>query len=91
MSENNQIINYVNQYISSKRKKSQKKLMIKSLQVEIKPVKFSYNNICSICLEEPKREKVITCCNHLFCRDCIGVWLCNNQYCPVCKLNLNNS
>ncbi len=24
-------------------------------------------------------------CSHLFCKKCIGMWLCNNRSCPVCR------
>lgn len=40
---------------------------------------------CPICLTETG-QKLITGCNHTFCRDCIQTWCCNHRaYCPMCE------
>lgn len=43
---------------------------------------------CNICMDEYKNSNVITRlgCNHVFHKDCIKHWLCNERVtCPVCR------
>jgi hypothetical protein len=43
---------------------------------------------CNICMEEYKTNNIIIRlgCNHIFHRDCIKHWLCNERVtCPVCR------
>lgn len=42
---------------------------------------------CPICLEE-LNNKVITTCNHEFCKKCIETWLENKFTCPMCRFKL---
>jgi len=41
---------------------------------------------CLICLESfPEGDAKELPCTHIFCQQCIGVWLCQNRCCPVCR------
>ena len=39
---------------------------------------------CVICLQKIK-DKVITPCNHEFCRECILQWILKKNNCPICR------
>ena len=39
---------------------------------------------CVICLQKMK-DKVITPCNHQFCRECILQWILKKNNCPICR------
>jgi hypothetical protein len=39
---------------------------------------------CGICLEKI-RNKIILCCNHAFCLECIEVWVHYGATCPLCR------
>ena len=42
--------------------------------------------MCSICLNENKKYRNLTCsCAHTFHKKCINRWLNNNNTCPLCK------
>jgi len=42
--------------------------------------------MCSICLNENKKYRNLTCsCGHTFHKKCIKRWLKNNNTCPLCK------
>jgi hypothetical protein len=51
-----------------------------------------WNDICSICLENPKIDGIITKCNHMFCIQCLSNWNEYHKTCPNCrkKININN-
>ena len=40
--------------------------------------------ICTICRGVPF-EPVVSCCNHIFCSNCIKGWLSVSSACPVCR------
>eukprot|EP00117_Sycon_ciliatum_P022412 scpid24403/ scgid19344/ len=44
---------------------------------------------CVICLEQPKERGKISCCDHLFCFDCITKWAKVTNCCPLCKAQFN--
>ena len=39
---------------------------------------------CVICMQKMK-DKVITPCNHQFCRECILQWILKKNNCPICR------
>ena len=39
---------------------------------------------CVICMQK-MRDKVITPCNHQFCRECILQWILKKNNCPICR------
>lgn len=43
--------------------------------------------ICYNCLAEP----TLLSCGHMFCKDCIGLWRCQRNTCPVCRKVENDS
>jgi hypothetical protein len=51
------------------------------------------NKECNICMEEYKLNDHIVklACNHIFHKDCIKNWLCNERVtCPVCRKDIRN-
>jgi len=47
---------------------------------------------CSICLEDMiSRNCVLLTCRHIFCLDCIHIWLVNKNKCPLCRHAINFS
>ena len=89
MNSNSQLSNFIKHALRSKSKKDKSKALFKSLNNNKDNNKtiFTYNETCSICLETPNDTKVITQCQHLFCRSCLGLWMQTNKSCPVCKQN----
>ena len=89
MNSNSQLSNFIKHALRSKSKKDISKALFKSLNnnKEKNNTIFTYNETCSICLETPNDTKVITQCQHLFCRTCLGLWMQTNKSCPVCKQN----
>ena len=43
---------------------------------------------CVICMQKIK-DKVLTPCNHEFCRECIYQWVVKKHNCPLCRHYLN--
>ena len=43
---------------------------------------------CVICMQKIK-DKVLTTCNHEFCRECILQWVVKKHNCPLCRQYLN--
>ena len=42
--------------------------------------------MCSICLNTKISNRVITPCDHMFCRDCLNKWFEMKKYsCPLCR------
>jgi hypothetical protein len=51
-------------------------------------IEEKYQSECNICMDEYKVKDVIAklSCNHVFHKDCIQNWLCNERVtCPVCR------
>lgn len=42
-------------------------------------------NSCAICLDDLRNNLVITKCNHMFHKSCLGQWLGNHSTCPCCR------
>jgi SUMO ligase MMS21 Smc5/6 complex component len=46
---------------------------------------------CSICLFKPKNPILLTCCEHVFCKECINTWRNSKLTCPLCKSSSYNT
>lgn len=56
----------------------------KSCIIEIKEIKEIKINLCTICLDNIKDEKKLTC-EHSFCNNCILKWEKESNTCPICR------
>ena len=52
----------------------------------------NYDNLCSICLIDfKKEEKIIKLnCNHMYHKECIEKWFLKNSNCPFCRKEIFN-
>lgn len=41
--------------------------------------------LCVICKDICNKSKIISCCNNLYCNDCISSWITYNDTCPMCR------
>src|SRR5690606_38447533 len=48
------------------------------------------NETCSICLKDIKSPALTDCC-HIFCEECITLWLNKRSNCPLCKAKVNKN
>ena len=49
------------------------------------------NNTCSICLNEYTFQKARpNRCNHLFCLNCLLIWIRQKNICPMCRTEFQN-
>ena len=46
-------------------------------------------NNCPVCDET--KIQVATKCHHMYCEQCLSIWLENNTSCPYCRANLENT
>ena len=44
------------------------------------------DELCMICLTN--KTDIITKCNHIYCNNCIEIWLNINESCPYCRTNI---
>jgi len=65
------------------------KLKITSIKEQIASLKQRILNVkdelCAICLEEPKVPTFVLCCERLFCGACIINCIQRNPLCPLCR------
>lgn len=47
--------------------------------------------ICSICHEKLDSDTTKTNCNHIYHKNCLDIWLKNNNSCPLCRNSLSTS
>ena len=63
-----------------------------SLESEMKDIDEKYANMlkenCSICYEEITNHTMVSCCQNIFCGNCIIKWLQNHTSCPLCRHQL---
>ena len=62
-------------------------------KIGVDDILVAENNSCSICCEvyKPGEYKRELCCSHIFHKKCIDKWLCGNDNCPMCRINIINS
>ena len=61
--------------------------------IKIKEYKFveeSSSEICSICLDNYKKDDILNelKCGHKYHKTCIDDWIKNNNNCPLCRLSI---
>lgn len=47
------------------------------------------NNLCPICMENIRTEMRKTLCGHIYCNECISMWLKKSKKCPCCMSDLD--
>ena len=80
-----------NNLVMSNRINNINKVIIQIDENEIKP-----DDICPICLDNlnnvhlknNNNKSIKLLCNHIFCYNCIKIWLNKNITCPICKEDL---
>ena len=58
-------------------------------KIELIEQRIKEENSCNICFAEPDNKIILNCCQHLFCADCILVWLNKKEQCPCCRQNVS--
>lgn len=53
-------------------------------------IRSDYNYKCKLCNNIIIREPAITKCNHIFCLECIKLYITRNGCCPCCDTYLNS-
>lgn len=43
------------------------------------------SNTCHICYEQNQKPILLTCCQNLFCGECVFRWLTEKSSCPLCR------
>ena len=66
---------------------------LKVLEADMKDIEENYSNMmkneeCSICYDKITNHTMVSCCQHLFCGNCIMKWLQTNHTCPLCRHHL---
>jgi SNF2 family DNA or RNA helicase len=66
------------------------------LENEMKEIEDKYKNMlsedCSICYEPLTNHTMVSCCQNIFCGNCIIKWLqTNHNTCPLCRYSLKPS
>jgi len=49
---------------------------------------------CSICMDSLlEKEEIVSIklCKHVFCKECLEIWLKENKQCPICKQDLEEN
>jgi hypothetical protein len=59
------------------------------LEEEIEKLRERFANIlkdpCSVCYSELNKPVMVSCCQNIFCGECILKWLEKNDNCPLCR------
>lgn len=63
---------------------------LKVLELEMKDIEEKYTNMlsddCSICYDKLSQHTMVSCCQNIFCGNCIMKWLqTNHNTCPLCR------
>ena len=65
---------------------------LKLCEEELRDIEEKYKGMltedCSICYEQIRNHTMVSCCQHLFCGNCIMKWLQTTQSCPLCRHQL---
>lgn len=49
-----------------------------------------YATPCSICLEKKSKPILLTCCQNMFCGECVLKWFQKKNSCPLCRRKITN-
>ena len=74
----------------NKKEADQWKDRLKILENDMKEIEEKYKGMltddCSICYEELQNHTMVSCCQNIFCGNCIMKWLeTNHNTCPLCR------
>lgn len=66
------------------------KARLATFESEMKEIEEKYTNMmtddCSICYEKISNHTMVSCCQNIFCGDCLMKWLqTNHNSCPLCR------
>jgi hypothetical protein len=80
----------------NKKESDQWKDRIKNCEIELKDIEEKYKQLlkedCSICYQNIINHTMVSCCQNIFCGNCIMKWLqLNNNTCPLCRHNIKTS
>lgn len=49
-----------------------------------------YASPCSICLEKKQKPILLSCCQNIFCGECVLKWFQKKNNCPLCRRKITN-
>ncbi len=86
-------------YKTNSKAKKVHKDKLKQINKQIERLNTKYDSIkekiyklndeyCPVCMNEFEKPTVVSCCNNLFCFDCIALTTSNNK-CPYCRQEIN--
>ena len=61
---------------------------LEQLSERIKNIIFS--SPCSICLEKKAKPILLSCCQNMFCGECVLKWFQKKSNCPLCRRKITN-
>jgi len=75
-----------------KKEIDQWKCRLQACEEEMKDIEEKYKGMldddCSICYDKICNHTMVSCCQHIFCGNCIMKWLQTNHTCPLCRQQL---
>lgn len=83
---------YTRLYDHIKREKWVQKLeRIKAQTLELQQRFQDYlKNPCHICLGTPQKPLLTTCCQNIYCSQCVLQWLQTKKTCPLCRIQITS-
>lgn len=54
-------------------------------QLQERTQSLIHSSPCSICLEKKKKPILLSCCQNMFCGQCVLQWSQKNSTCPLCR------
>ena len=68
---------------------SKKKLTLEKQLTELNSrFEDALKNPCNICLSNLNKPVMLTCCQNIFCGECIFAWVNHKNTCPLCRFNV---
>ena len=73
----------------NKKESDQWRERLVALEAEMREIEDKYKNMlkddCSICYDKLTNHTMVSCCQNIFCGNCIMKWLQTNHNCPLCR------